>query len=120
MFNSIFQRSAPTQTGINNINSVELKNQIDTLEPVFILDVRSPQEYANDGHISGAYLMPLQTLAARLQELPKDTPIVCVCRSGARSMVACENLAKNGFGDVSNLSGGMISWKSANYPTSYQ
>lgn len=81
-----------------------------------MLDVRSPEEYAHDGHIAGSRLMPLPVVSARSHELPKDTPIVCVCRSGSRSQVACESLRRQGF-EVMNLSGGVMAWKRAGLPT---
>ena len=66
--------------------------------------------------LSNRILLPLASLAQRLSELPKDKPIVCVCRSGARSQTACEYLAANGFDNVINLNGGMISWIRSGLP----
>ena len=50
-------------------------------------------------------------LEARLAELPRDRPIVTVCRSGARSARATAMLGKAGFADVANLRGGMLRWR---------
>lgn len=57
-------------------------------EKLFILDVRSPQEFRGDGHIAGATLIPLGELATRLKNVPTDRMVVTVCRSGARSGAA--------------------------------
>jgi rhodanese-related sulfurtransferase len=46
-------------------------------------------------------------LVERIDELPKDRPILCVCRSGSRSQQVAAYLTMNGFGDVANLSGGL-------------
>ncbi|CAG0943455.1 partial thiosulfate sulfurtransferase, partial [Anaerolineae bacterium] len=47
----------------------------------FILDVREPSEW-NEFHVPGSTLIPLGSLAARVNELPRDQEIVVVCRSG--------------------------------------
>lgn len=117
MFRSIFGGHSPATTpAIDEINVRELKRRMDAGERLFLLDVRSSEEYAYDGHIAGSHLLPLPMLALRLDELPKDTPIICVCRSGNRSGVAAEQLARQGFGDVANLTGGVISWARAGLP----
>ena len=115
MFRALFGQ-VTGKTAVKNITPAETKQQLDAKQPLLILDVRQPEEYARDGHIKGSRLMPLATLRDRMNELPKDTPIICVCRSGARSRTACEQLQMQGFEDVSNLSGGMIAWKRTRLP----
>ena len=81
-----------------------------------VLDVREPSEWSGElGHIRGAKLIPLGELRAKLGELPKDVPIVAVCRSGGRSAQACVILEASGFSRVANLSGGMIGWRSLGF-----
>src|SRR5438034_2923318 len=82
-----------------------------------IVDVREPDEYHGSlGHIHGAKLLPLGTLAARTTELARDRPVVAVCRSGARSAQASVLLQRGGFNDVANLAGGMLRWRAEGYP----
>jgi glyoxylase-like metal-dependent hydrolase (beta-lactamase superfamily II)/rhodanese-related sulfurtransferase len=84
---------------------------------VQIVDVREPDEYHGSlGHIHGATLIPLGTLAARVPELARDRPVVAVCRSGARSAQASVLLQRAGFNDVANLAGGMLRWRAEGYP----
>lgn len=119
MFRSIFDgaSAAPvTSTAPTTITAPELKRRIDARERIFLLDVRSSEEYTYDGRIAGSHLLPLPMLATRLNELPSDTTIVCVCRSGNRSGVAAELLARQGFDEVINLGGGMIGWARAGLP----
>ena len=53
------------------------------LDEVLILDVREPAEFVGElGHLPGAMLVPLGQLRGRVAELPRDRPIVTVCRSG--------------------------------------
>lgn len=115
MFRSLFGQ-VTGGTAVKNITPTEVQEKLKGKESFLILDVRQPEEYAYDGHIKGSRLMPLGSLRDRLGELPMDTPIVCVCRSGARSRTACELLQRQGFTDVSNLGGGMIGWKRARLP----
>lgn len=82
-----------------------------------IVDVREAGEFNGPlGHIEGARLVPLGTLAARAGELDAEVPIVTVCRSGARSAQATVLLKKAGFGKVANLAGGMLRWRAQRYP----
>jgi rhodanese-related sulfurtransferase len=82
----------------------------------FMLDVREPSEW-NELHMPGAMLIPLGQLASRLSEVPKDKPVVVVCRSGNRSQEGRNILAANGFSSVTSMAGGMREWQSAGLPT---
>jgi glyoxylase-like metal-dependent hydrolase (beta-lactamase superfamily II)/rhodanese-related sulfurtransferase len=85
--------------------------------PVQILDVREPDEFTGPlGHIDGAVLIPLGQLAARVDELARDRPIVAVCRAGSRSAQATAILQQAGFSEIANLNGGMLRWRAEGYP----
>ncbi len=76
-----------------------------------IIDVREPHEFTGPlGHIEGAELVPLATLARASRDWSKDTPLVLVCRSGARSGRAAIWLKGQGFERPLNLEGGMLAW----------
>ncbi|MEZ4669235.1 MAG: rhodanese-like domain-containing protein [Anaerolineae bacterium] len=98
-----------------NVSASEAKIRIDSAQPPFILDVRQPDEF-RAGHIAGAKLIPLGELNRRMNELPKETEILCVCRSGSRSGAATGQLNSAGYNAV-NLRGGMIGWQMAGYAT---
>ena len=68
------------------------------------------------GRIPGARHLPLGELRARLGELPRDRPMVAVCRAGGRSAEASQILEQAGFGRAANLSGGMIRWHDLGLP----
>lgn len=78
-------------------------------ENLFVLDVRTPQEYAQ-GHVPGAVNVPYDQLASRLAEVPKDKDIVLYCRSGRRTGLAADVLASNGYSRLSHLEGDMNAW----------
>jgi rhodanese-related sulfurtransferase len=106
--------------GVVEISVADLKAQLDRKETILLLDVRSAEEYANDGRVAGSKLIPLPELERRVSELPTDQPIVCICRSGNRSTTACDLLARQGFTQLRNVQGGMIAWAQAGYPIERQ
>ena len=115
MLNTLWRRKQQDRWMVTTPQQV--REQLEAGEDIIVLDVRSPQEFAQDGHIVGVRLLPLATVAARSSELPLDRPIICVCRSGGRSRTACELLAKQGFTNLHNMKGGMMAWKRAGLPT---
>lgn len=84
--------------------------------PPLLIDVRSAADYERE-HIPGSRLLPLEVLAARCHELPRDRLIVLICGGGSRSEVGCEQLARLGFTKVASLRGGLSAWKRAGLPT---
>ena len=75
-----------------------------------LLDVRTPQEYAQ-GHIPGSKNIPLQTLhdaEGAIQD--KGTPLYVYCQSGARSSQAASLLKQMGYTNVTNI-GGIAAWR---------
>lgn len=76
----------------------------DVKEEDFVLDVRTPQEYAA-GHIAGSVNIPLDELRERLGELPKDTAITVMCAVGLRGYIAARILVGHGFKAL-DLTGG--------------
>ncbi len=105
-----------TSTAPRTITVQELHRQLRCGAALTVIDVRSADEFARDGHVEGARLLPLPVLAMRAGELPTDTPIVCICRSGNRSGAACDMLAQMGFLHVTNVTGGMLAWQRAGLP----
>jgi len=90
----------------------ELKARLDRREPVWILDVREPNEFSIC-RIPGSTLIPLASLAQRLAEVPSgpDAPeIVVHCKSGVRSAKAAALLRQHGYTRVKNLAGGILAW----------
>jgi phage shock protein E len=86
-----------------------LEQQSSHPEHLFVLDVRTPQEYA-DGHVPGAVNVPYDQLASRLAEVPQDKDVVLYCKSGRRAGIAADVLAANGYTRLSHLEGDMNAW----------
>jgi rhodanese-related sulfurtransferase len=75
-----------------------------------VLDVRSPREHEELGHIPGALLLPMELLHSAPAVLPQDgRPVVVVCEHGTRSRRAAALLAEAGV-DACNMTGGMSRW----------
>lgn len=67
-----------------------------------ILDVRTVEEWNNDGHTNGAQLITLSTIPVRVDEIKAwNKPVIAVCRSGGRSGQAAQFLQNHGI-DVIN------------------
>ena len=89
------------------------------LDELYILDVRQTVEFEGElGHVNGAHLIPLDELRERIDEIPRDQPIVSICQSGKRSAMAVQILLREGFQDVANVSGGLIQWSRFALPIS--
>lgn len=71
-----------------------------------LLDVRQPDEWEL-GTLPEAILIPMAEIPNRLDELPRDQPILCVCRSGSRSARVADFLETMGFEGAVNMAGGM-------------
>jgi rhodanese-related sulfurtransferase len=74
-----------------------------------VLDVREPWEY-EVCRIEDSLHVPLRSLPAAADELPRDRDIVVVCHHGRRSLHAAVWLARSGFPRVINLRGGVAAW----------
>ncbi|MGH3385685.1 MAG: rhodanese-like domain-containing protein [Nocardioidaceae bacterium] len=77
-------------------------------DSLLVLDVREPHEWQS-GHIAGAHHIPLGDLPARLDEVPAEIQVLCVCHVGGRSAQATMYLNQHGREAV-NLAGGMDAW----------
>jgi rhodanese-related sulfurtransferase len=81
----------------------------------YFLDVREVDEW-NEYHAPNTTLIPLGELASRVNEVPKDKPIVVVCRSGNRSDEGRDILKQAGFTNVTSMDGGLKTWRDLGYP----
>jgi len=103
---------APLRYTFSGVWEVEPNWLEENLGKVCVLDVREQNEFTGPlGHIRGAMLVPLGELAAKAKDLPRDKPIVAVCRAGSRSAHATAILQKAGITQFANLPGGMLRWR---------
>jgi rhodanese-related sulfurtransferase len=82
---------------------------------LFLLDVRTPGEYMQ-ARLAGAYLLPIDQLVRRIDELPRDRPILVYCAVGSRSSQVAGYLVRHGYGEVYTLVGGIYAWAQQGLP----
>ena len=105
-----------TQRGGRSVTAQELVNLVNR-EDAVIVDVRDKKEY-DQGHIANAVNIPYASLDSRISELGeyKEKPIVLTCKMGQHAGPAGTSLRKQGFVNVSRLSGGIAEWRNQNLP----
>jgi rhodanese-related sulfurtransferase len=77
-----------------------------------LIDVREPQEYEFE-HVPGSMLHPLSFLDPDLFPNITEKKMLFICGVGKRSAAACKQLAKAGFTNLTNISGGIDAWREA-------
>ena len=87
----------------------ELKRRRDAGEDFVLLDVREPDELAT-ASIPWATAIPMGQIPTRMEELPRDRPIVVMCHHGGRSDRVTQFLNANGYDNAVNLDGGIDAW----------
>ncbi len=100
---------------VPSIEVGQLRQRLKAEPAPFLLDVREPWEY-RDGHVPGAQLIPLGELEQRVNEVPRDRPILAICHSGQRSLAAAGYLQQLGYTSVSNVDGGTAAWIERGFP----
>ena len=84
-------------------------DQAEAMENSLFLDVRTNEEFKK-GSIPQSIHIPLDELRQRIHELPKDRHLIVTCQTGIRSYAAVRILKQSGFEQLSNLSGGYITY----------
>ena len=95
---------------VNEINSDELTEFLQ-INDAILVDVRRDDEYIN-GHIENSINIDYMSdeFVDKTERLDKNMPIILYCRSGRRSYLSAIKLSENGFKEVYNLEGGILSW----------
>ncbi len=97
------------------VREVEVDALADRPADALLLDVREPGEYAH-GHVPGAVNLPQAELASRLDEVPRDRPVLAICQGGYRSLRAAQFLKQAGLDDVVSVGGGTAAWRARGWP----
>lgn len=95
-------------TDIDNDKLKELAKDKNTL----LIDIRTKEEF-EESHINSAINIPLHDLMYNIDEIEdfKEKNIIVYCRSGHRSITACNLLELEGFNNIYNLKYGILSYK---------
>ena len=104
-------RDPPPVVGLRRVDAGALHELLRTAgaSAPRLVDVREPQEFTA-GHLAGAVNIPLGQLPRRLAEIGPASAPVFICRSGGRSLAACQIALAAGVAAPTNLEGGMLAW----------
>lgn len=94
---------------MKEITPSEFKQRLDSGESLTLLDIREEWELGI-AMLDIAIHIPMDQVPDRLAELAQLNEIVVMCRSGGRSRQVTDFLQRNGYGNVSNLTGGILAW----------
>ncbi|MFD3977691.1 MBL fold metallo-hydrolase [Streptomyces griseus] len=100
----------------SRLTAAQLRAELAGENPPVVVDVRTCGERGDTGFIEGALHLPLGELPGRLDEIPRDEPLVVHCAGGHRSSIAASLLRHRGFEDVSDILGGYTAWALLNAP----
>ncbi len=111
----LFIRNEMNRGGAN-ISAQELVNLVNG-DGALVLDIRDRKEF-EAGHIVDAINIPYASLESRIDELAKykEQAIVLTCKMGQHAGAAGTTLRKNGFENVSRLTGGIMEWRNQSLP----
>lgn len=103
---------------VRQMSPEELKAKLDAGEPVVLVDVRQPEEYAIC-RLPGGVLIPLGELPRRACEVeaPAGAVVVAYCHHGIRSISGAMILRHAGLENVASLAGGIDAWSRRIDPT---
>ena len=106
---SCLMLSSALAASVQNVDSRTAQKMLKENAEVYLLDVRTPQEYFQ-ARLADAHLIPIDKFLARIKEVPTDRPLIVYCAVGARSSQVAEYLARNGYPEVYDLRGGIEAW----------
>ena len=72
--------------------------------------MREADEF-RDVRVPGSLFIPMSQIGTRLDEVPKDRPVLVLCAAGSRSQQVTGHLLQNGWEDVGNIAGGITAWE---------
>ena len=109
-FTLFFSCNLINNDSVNEIDSDELTEFLQ-INDAILVDVRRDDEYIN-GHIENSINIDYMSdeFVKNTERLDKNMPIILYCRSGRRSYLSAIILSENGFKEVYNLEGGILSW----------
>jgi rhodanese-related sulfurtransferase len=98
-----------------DVVSREVKTVLGTNKNVYLIDVRTPQEFSQ-GRLPGAVLIPIGEFERHVAKIPRNKTIVVYCTVGARSKPVARYLSQLGYKDVYNMTDGLAGWAQNGFP----
>jgi len=97
------------------ISAPMLAEELAGATPPLILDIRNPREWSTK-HLDGSLNIPLNHVAERIGEIPRDRRIAIHCAGGYRSAIGASILQQHGISTLVELAGGVAAWEAAKLP----
>jgi rhodanese-related sulfurtransferase len=98
----------------HHISNEQLRELMASTPDLQVVDVRTPEEFEQHGHVPGAHNLPVQTINQWATTLKLDAPIAFLCKGGVRSVYACDYMTDtqhwNPDVPLYNLEYGMTAW----------
>ena len=118
LFFSCNKNTNQNSEGNTTISVAEFAKKIKEDKNIVILDVRTPQEYAQE-RLPNAILENMQEddFEQNIAKMDKNQTYLLYCKVGGRSSKALETMKKTGFKQVFHLDGGIVEWKKAGEKT---
>lgn len=98
-----------------NISATDMQKITKQTPDIYLLDVRTLGEYT-EKRIKGSKLIPIDQVQNRINEIPKNRPIIVYCETGVRSSLVGRYLDRLGYQGIYNLSQGIMGWQLRGYP----
>ncbi|MBX2965568.1 MAG: MBL fold metallo-hydrolase [Cyclobacteriaceae bacterium] len=111
---TVWEELGNTLEKANVITESELKQIMQSNHTQYV-DLRGETEYKS-GHIKGSDHVFIGTLEKNLDKVKKDEQVVIFCQAGDRSSIGYSILARNGYKNIQNYSGGMSDWVNKGNP----
>jgi phage shock protein E len=111
----VFSATIALAAAVKPLSINDAKALIDKTPNLFILDVRTPDEY-KQARMKNSVLIPDYELKKRVNEVPKNRPILVICAVGARSKPSSDFLVSKGYTEVYHLNDGLVGWYRAGLP----
>ena len=112
---SVASRSDLTDTTERVSAGVAAERLATAVPAPLAVDVRTPQEREQRA-VPDSVSIPLNQLPNRIDELPRDRPLLLYCAGGYRSSIAASVLRREGFTKISEIAGGITAWETAKLP----
>jgi rhodanese-related sulfurtransferase len=100
---------------VERVTAGALAEQLASGEQPLVVDVRTEREW-RENRIGESLNVPLAKLLQRVDELPRDRPLLVHCATGYRSAIAASLLLREGLRDVADLVGGIAAWEASTLP----
>lgn len=98
-----------------DITSRDAKSLLEKNKNIFLLDVRTAQEHGQ-ARLAGSVLIPIGEFERRINEVPKNKPVLVYCAVGSRSRLVANYLSKRGNQEVYNMTDGIVGWYRNGFP----